>query len=70
VQADPDQVNNLATNPAFAATKQELSTRLMKLLAEAKDPRVIGDGGTFDRSPFSDPEQVGAPKTGKKKAAK
>lgn len=70
VQADPDQVNNLAANPAFAATKQELSTRLMKLLTEAKDPRVVGDGSTFDRSPFSDPEQVGAPKGGKKKAAK
>lgn len=70
VQADPDQVNNLAANPAFAATKQELSARLMKLLTAAKDPRVMDDGGTFDRSPFSDPEQVGAPKGGKKKAAK
>jgi arylsulfatase A-like enzyme len=68
---DPDQVKNLATEPAFAAKKQELSARLMKILTEANDPRVTGDGGTFDRAPYSDPEQVGQGKAGKgKKAAK
>jgi hypothetical protein len=33
-------------------------------------PRVIGDGDTFDRSPFNDPEAIGPSKageTGKKK---
>ncbi len=31
--------------------KKALSNRLMKLLTEAKDPRVIGDGKTFDQPP-------------------
>jgi hypothetical protein len=39
---------------------------LLKRLREANDPRVTGDGKTFDQPPFSDPEQVGA--KGKKKA--
>jgi hypothetical protein len=34
-------------------------------LTEAGDPRVLGDGSTFDRPPFSDAE-VPAPAKGKK----
>jgi uncharacterized sulfatase len=56
VHADPDMVNNLATNPAYAEKKKELAARLMKKLVEAEDPRVVGDGKTFDRPPFTDPE--------------
>ena len=56
---DPDQVKNLAADPAYLAQKRTLSERLMKLLTEANDPRVTGDGSTFDKPPFSDPEQVG-----------
>lgn len=63
---DPDQVKNLAADPAFAAQKRALSERLMKLLNEGQDPRVTGDGSTFDKPPFSDPEQVGAAKAKKK----
>jgi uncharacterized sulfatase len=58
-------VKNLAADPAFAAKKSELSARLMKLLTDAHDPRVTGDGSTFDKPPFSDPEQVGAGKAKK-----
>jgi arylsulfatase A-like enzyme len=68
VKTDPDQVKNLAADPAFAAKKKQLAERLMKLLTDARDPRVTGDGGTFDKPPFSDPEPVAAPKAGKKKA--
>ena len=58
---DPDQTKNLATNPAFAERKAELSARLIKVLTDAKDPRVTGDGQTFERPPFTDPNPVGAP---------
>ena len=54
VRKDPDQINNLAADPAFAATKNELSARLLKTLTDARDPRVIGDGQTFEKSPFTD----------------
>lgn len=70
LKSDPDQVKNLATDPAFAAERHTLSARLMATLQAAGDPRVIGDGDTFDRSPFNDPEAIGPSKageTGKKK---
>ena len=53
VRKDPDQVRNLAADPAYAALKAELSGRLMKTLTEAGDPRVTGDGQTFERPPFT-----------------
>jgi uncharacterized sulfatase len=67
VKNDPDQVKNLAADPAYARQKQELSARLMKLLTDAADPRVTGDGKTFDRSPFSDLPPENPNKVGKKR---
>jgi N-sulfoglucosamine sulfohydrolase len=67
---DPDQVHNVAADAAYAKQKGELSERLMKLLKEAADPRVTGDGQTFDRPPFTDAPAEGASKgkgKGKKK---
>ncbi len=66
---DPDQVKNLATDPAFATKKRELADRLLTRLRDAQDPRVVGDGGTFDRSPFSDAEPA-PPRGGKKNVQK
>jgi hypothetical protein len=40
----------------------------MTQLSEAGDPRVIGDGDTFDRTPFVDSTFAAPPK--KKKAQK
>ncbi len=59
LRTDPDQVKNVATNPAYAPTLAEMSSRLMKKLIDAKDPRVTGDGKTFDRPPFSGPVTEG-----------
>jgi uncharacterized sulfatase len=64
LKSDPDQVKNLAQDPAFAAERRALSERLMATLQAAGDPRVIGGGDTFDRSPFSHPEDSGSPKAG------
>ena len=64
-------MKNLADDPAFAVQKRTQSERLMKLLKEANDPRVTGDGSTFDKPPFSDPEQAGGKaEKSKKKAPK
>jgi uncharacterized sulfatase len=57
VQNDPDQIRNLAADPQYGEQKQWLSARLMKLLKEAGDPRVIGDGKTFERPPFVEAKQ-------------
>ncbi len=50
---DPDEILNVADEPAYAKQKAELSARLMKILTDAKDPRVLDDGHTFDRPPFT-----------------
>ena len=65
LKKDPAQMNNVATDPAYAEQKAKYAARLMQTLTEAGDPRVAGDGLTFDRSPFTDE----GPARGKKKAA-
>jgi N-sulfoglucosamine sulfohydrolase len=55
LRKDPDQVTNVADDPAYASQKVELATRLTAILLEAKDPRVVPPGDTFEKSPFTDP---------------
>lgn len=52
---DPQQLTNVAADPAYASLKQLLADGLLKELRDTGDPRAIGDGSTFDRPPFSDP---------------
>ena len=70
LQNDPDQTKNLAADPAFGVRKKELSERLLKVLTDAQDPRVMGDGKTFERPPFTDVPPAGAAnrKAGKKRS--
>ena len=49
---DPDQLKNVAGKPQFAAAQKQLHTRLMAELKRTADPRVTGDGSTFDKPPF------------------
>jgi uncharacterized sulfatase len=50
---DPDEVKNVASDPAHAERKQALSEWMMAILKDAKDPRVLGDGSTFDKPPYT-----------------
>ena len=59
---DPDQLDNVASNPEYAESLQQLRDRMMRILRETGDPRVIGDGGTFDQKPYVDPTFVPPPK--------
>jgi N-sulfoglucosamine sulfohydrolase len=54
LRKDPDQTQNVAADPAYAAQQEKLAADLMKKLKEAADPRVTGGGLTFDQSPFTD----------------
>ena len=65
---DPDQITNVASNPEYAKTRLTLTNRLMRILRDTGDPRVTGDGTTFDRKPYVDPSFVPPPK--KKKILK
>ena len=55
LKQDPDQVKNVASDPEYEKALQELTDRLMGTLRETADPRVIGEGKTFDEKPFVDP---------------
>ncbi len=55
LRKDPDQMKNVAADPAYAKERAKLAAQLMKILTEAGDPRVTGDGQTFERLPFTDP---------------
>lgn len=70
LKKDPDQMKNVAGDPAYAAAKTELSTQLMARLTAAKDPRVTGDGQTFERPPFTGPVTEDEGGRGQKKKAK
>jgi len=52
IKIDPDQINNLADNPAFNEVKKGLSEKLNALLKDTKDPRIIGGGEKFDEYPY------------------
>src|SRR5262249_8912082 len=54
LRKDPDQVNNVASEAAYAEELAKQGRMLMKVLKEAGDPRVTGDGQTFERPPFTD----------------
>jgi uncharacterized sulfatase len=49
---DPDQVNNVAGDEKFTTIKAKLNRQLMGRLKKARDPRVLGDGSTFDKPPY------------------
>ncbi len=52
LRRDPDYLHNLADDPMYESIRCELSARLMTTLKATGDPRVLGDGATFDRPPF------------------
>jgi arylsulfatase A-like enzyme len=49
---DPDETTNLAANPAYAKPLHELGEKLIQILTDAKDPRVMRDPIAFERPPF------------------
>ncbi len=53
VRIDPDQMHNLAEDTEYADAKRQLANRLMRTLHETEDPRVLGDGTTFDNPPYT-----------------
>jgi len=57
---DPDQVRNVAGDPAHAAVRQALAARLEEILVAAGDPRR-GPDVPFEKPPFTDLEQRGKP---------
>ncbi|MGL4594561.1 MAG: sulfatase family protein [Thermoguttaceae bacterium] len=53
LRKDPDYLINVANDPNYEAVRCELSGRLMDVLKSTNDPRVTGDGQTFESFPFA-----------------
>ena len=58
LRADPDQIKNLAADPAQAAVHRKLAARLDAELLAAGDPRLAADV-PFEKPPFTDVEPRG-----------
>ncbi len=58
IGTDPDQLNNLADDPAFEAIKHRLSGQLMQELMSTEDPRVAGGTVDFDEFPYRAPYEL------------
>ena len=48
---DPYELQNVAEDPAYSDTVKDLDARLMAELTATGDPRAVGGGDEFDRSP-------------------
>ena len=53
LRKDPHQMTNVAGESTYAGTKTALSKRLMVTLRNSGDPRVSGDGTTYEKPPFA-----------------
>ena len=74
LKKDPDNLTNVATDPAYADIKRKLAEQMASTLFAAGDPRFTENGARFENAPFTDPEPENpagkGPKKGKKKGAK
>ena len=68
LKADPQQVKNVAADPAYAQARAALEQRLLDELRRTGDPRLVDDGRFFETPPMSGPlndQPRGAQKNGR-----
>lgn len=53
LRKDPDQVKNVAADPAYASAKQRLRARVEAWMKETADPRAAGPTDFWDRVPYT-----------------
>ena len=52
LKKDPDQLHNVAADPAYAEIRKQLDRQLVERLEATGDPRVGGGGEKFDQYPY------------------
>ncbi|MNL39337.1 hypothetical protein D3C87_1616120 [compost metagenome] len=52
IKKDPDQLHNLAADPALAKVKAELATQMNAYLVQSKDPRTMGGKLIWDSTSY------------------
>ena len=55
LQSDPDYMVNVAQDPEYAEIKSGLNTRLMSVLREQDDPRLVESPPRFESAPYAGP---------------
>ena len=55
LRKDPDEMNNVAEDPAYAAIRKEMTERLFTILRETGDPRMTDEGKYFETPPLAGP---------------
>ncbi len=56
LRVDPHYMNNLADDPEYDVPKKEHYDRLMALLREQDDPRVVEEPCRFEHAPYAGPD--------------
>ena len=52
LKSDPEQLHNLAADPAYAAERKRLAAELEAELVARRDPRTLGGAEAFDQFPY------------------
>ncbi|MEC7696371.1 MAG: sulfatase [Planctomycetota bacterium] len=52
LKRDPEQLHNVASDPAFAAERKRLAAELDAELVARRDPRALGGAEAFDKFPY------------------
>ena len=52
---DPHYMTNVAAEPEYEATREELHDRLLAILVEQQDPRLVESPPRFERPPYAGP---------------
>ena len=55
LRVDPDYLKNVAMDPDYQEIKENLNTKLMSVLTEQEDPRVVESPPRFEKPPYAGP---------------
>ena len=55
LRVDPHYMNNIADDPEYDPIRKELSTKLMQILREQSDPRLVESPCRFEHAPYAGP---------------
>lgn len=55
LRVDPDHMDNLADHPDYQHIRKDLADKLMRVLRENDDPRLVENPIRFDHSPYAGP---------------
>ena len=55
LREDPDYMRNVAKDPAYANVRGDMEARLLAILAEQRDPRLMEQPCRFELEPFAGP---------------